>query len=220
MLYRHHRRGFRSHKHGGSKHTDGVDANPSTSLQKPSLTAMDSGKHMLPTTTADVASVHSPSSVEMLKATPTKMIESTPTVPATITNQVKSLPTDFAKSLPDIFSNGGHSMASMHPFPASNGKPLPTATPKLDESTAQTHPDDRDALTAKPGKGPSSQSVGQRLQAVIHKPVVWAALIGVFVVLLIATVMIVRAVKKCRTRRVNDQKTRDMAQWHRDRGLV
>ncbi|KAI4175043.1 MAG: hypothetical protein LQ346_008140 [Caloplaca aetnensis] len=203
-MYRHHRRGFRGHKHGGSKHTDGADAGASTSMQKPSPTAMDSGKHILLTTTADVASVHTSSSVDMLKATSSKMLESMPTVQST-------------------------SAADMHATSANDGKPLPTgiaksiptATPKVDKSTAQTHPDNRDALAqnAKPGST-SSQSVGQGFQKAIHKPAVWAALLGVFVVLLIATVMIVRAIKKRRTRKINGQKTRNMVQWHRDRGLV
>lgn len=190
-MYQHHRR-FGGHKHGGSKYTRAADAEPTTSMSKPSSTALKTGKHAVPTQTADVASLYTSRTTSMAKPTSTRMGEGMPTMHPTPLGHGKSLPTGIAKAIP-----------SMRPI--GDGR-RDAVLPSTSDTMAQL---------AKPNKAPST---GQRMQAATHKPIFWAVSIGFFV-LLIAVILSVIAIKKRKTRKMNDAKTKAMMEWHGNQGL-
>lgn len=188
-----HRRRLGGHKHGGSKHTNAAGGKPTMSARKPPLTATNSGKHVLPTKTTDVRSLH-------------------------LTHR-----TDTTEPMATRMSNGG--MSSMHttslgqgkPLPTENAKGVPSMTPKGDGNKNSIQSSATGAMTqlAKPHKSPS---LSQKIHDAPHKPIFWAVLIGVFV-LFIAVIMVFCAIKKRKRKRINDEKTKTIMQWHRNQGL-
>ncbi|KAL8723385.1 MAG: hypothetical protein Q9225_000301 [Loekoesia sp. 1 TL-2023] len=117
-------------------------------------------------------------------------------------------------------------MSNTHTTSMGHGKPIPTSIaksivgsiPKGDGSKDLTHSYNSDAMK-KTAEASTSQSFGQKSKHLTHKPVFWAVIIGLSV-LVIATIIIACAIKKRKQKRINDEKTRKMMHWHRNQGMV
>lgn len=188
-MYYHHRH-FGGHKHDTNKYTNAADTGPTMNMRKPSPTVIDSGKHMLPTKPADVASVRTSHTMGMMEPTSIKMTESMPTMRIISKGDDKPLPTGIAKSLPSLVSKVDGSKDSIH-----HDKPGAMA------------------LITKPG---SSQSYGQKIKDMIQEPIFWPVLIGVLV-LLVTVILALVAIKKRRRRKFYDQKAKTIME--RNKGL-
>lgn len=185
-----HRRRIGGHHHGGSKHTDSMVAPTSMKAAIPKPSAINSGKHILPTKTADVSSLPTSRSEMMAAKVPPKMSASLSNMLTMSSKEGKSLPTGIAKSLPSMIPQGDSNKDST---PSSNSGAM--------------------AETVKAQKTPS------KIEQLAHKPVIWTILIALFVIFVTA-VIISYAIRKRKQRKLNEEKTRQMIHWHRNQGIA